>query len=42
MITNLVNDLLDLAKMENNAFQLTISEVSLIQIVEEVFQVVGF
>ena len=42
MITNLVNDLLDLAKMENNAFQLTVGEVNLVQIVEEVFQVVSF
>ena len=42
MITNLVNDLLDLGKLENNAFQLAVNEFNLVQVVEEVFSIVSF
>ena len=42
MTTNLINDLLDLGKLENNAFQLSISKFNLINAIEEAFQIVSF
>lgn len=42
MTTNLINDLLDLAKLENNAFTLNIETFNLIEVVSKAFQVVMF
>lgn len=42
MTTNLINDLLDLAKLENNAFTLNIENFNLIETICKAFQVVMF
>lgn len=42
MMTNLINDLLDLGKLENNAFELNIENFSLINAVSEAFSIVIF
>lgn len=42
MMTNLINDLLDLGKLENNAFQLNVEEFNLFHLVQEAFSVVLF
>lgn len=42
LMNNLVSDLLDLAKLQNNAFQLNLGEFNLIQAVQDVFSIVCF
>ena len=42
MMSNLVNDLLDLGKLENSAFQLDIGQFNLVKVVEDVFSIVCF
>lgn len=42
MMNNLINDLLDLGKLENNAFQLNKEWFNLIDIIEQAFQIVSF
>jgi signal transduction histidine kinase len=42
MMTNLINDLLDLGKLENNAFQLNIEEFNLYQVIQEAYSIVLF
>lgn len=42
MITNLINDILDLGKLENNAFQLNIEQFNLISVIEEAYQIISF
>ncbi len=37
MVENLINDLLDLAKLENNSFQLTYEYFNLCSIIDEAF-----
>ena len=41
-MTNLVNDLLDLAKLENSAFQLNYEQFDLINVIKEAFQIIIF
>lgn len=42
MLTNLINDLLDLGKLQNNAFQLNFEKFNLIEVIQEAFQIVMF
>ena len=42
MLFNLINDLLDLAKLENNSFTFTNDYFNLSSIVFEAFQMLGF
>ena len=42
MLSNLVNDLLDLAKLNNTAFSLNVEKSSLIEQVENAFNIVAF
>jgi signal transduction histidine kinase len=42
MLFNLINDLLDLAKLENNSFSFSNDYFSLANIVFEAFQMLGF
>ncbi len=42
MMENLINDLLDLAKLENNSFQLTSEYFNLADIIFEAFQIIKF
>jgi signal transduction histidine kinase len=42
MVSNLINDLLDLAKLENSAFQLNLEQSNLIEVVEKAFSVISF
>ena len=42
MMINLINDLLDLGKLEDNAFKLNYEEFNLIEVIEEAFQIVMF
>ena len=42
MLENLVNDLLDLAKLENNAFQLNPEYFNLSQTIYEAFEILLF
>lgn len=42
MMSNLINDLLDLAKLENSAFQLNYEQFNLIDVIEEAFQIIIF
>jgi signal transduction histidine kinase len=41
-MNNLIDDLLDLAKLENNAFQLNIDEFNLIELIQDAFSIVMF
>lgn len=41
MMTNLINDLLDLAKMNNAAFQLHLESCNLIEIIEKTFHIIS-
>ena len=40
-MTNLINDLLDLAKMNNAAFQLHLENCNLVEIVEKTFHIIA-
>jgi len=42
MLFNLINDLLDLAKLENNSFTFSNDNFNLTNIVFEAFQMLGF
>jgi signal transduction histidine kinase len=42
MITNLIEDLLDLAKMENSVFKLNNDYFNLIEVITEAFNIVSF
>ena len=42
MITNLIEDLLDLAKMENSVFKLNNDYFNLIDVITEAFNIVSF
>lgn len=42
MMTNLINDLLDLAKMTNQAFTLNMQQCNLIEVVEQAFDIIGY
>ena len=42
MITNLIEDLLDLAKMENSVFKLHNDYFNLIDVITEAFNIVSF
>lgn len=42
MMKNLINDLLDLAKLENNSFQLNFCKLNLIEVVEEAYAIIQF
>ena len=42
MMANLINDLLDLAKLENQAFLLNNEYINLVDTVSEAFQIVMF
>lgn len=42
MMENLINDLLDLAKLENNTFKLTYDYFSLSNTIYEAFQMLSF
>ena len=42
MMTNLINDLLDHAKLEKQVFQLNYEYFNLIEVIEEAFQIVTF
>lgn len=42
MMNTLIDDLLDLAKLENNAFQLNFSEFNLIETVQDAFSLLMF
>jgi len=42
MITNLIEDLLDLAKMENSVFKLNHDYFNLIDVITEAFNIVSF
>lgn len=42
MMNNLINDLLDLAKLDNNAFQLSEEKFNLIEVVQNAFSIVSF
>ena len=42
MMSNLVNDLLDLGKLQNNAFQLNVEQFNLVSIIEEAYSIVSF
>lgn len=42
MMTNLINDLLDLAKLNNNAFKFNIERSNVIECIEKAFSIVNF
>ena len=41
MMTNLINDLLDEAKLENSAFKLNNDWFNMHEVIEEVFQIIS-
>lgn len=42
MMTNLINDLLDLGKLQNSAFELFMERYNLISIIEKAFGILSF
>lgn len=42
MMTNLINDLLDLAKMTNQAFKLDLQQRNLIEVIEQAFDIIVY